>query len=157
MARTRSAAAGMAALAGFRGLLRRVDESGAGFQAAAGPASVSVVISGREGRLRCTITLFDSLAAARADWLPLQSVAMVHPLQDWCWHDSWDRARTITSGDAYMIAVVHDATGKAKALYPLHVRSSRWGKTWVQPMAHNVSDYVSPLIAPDFASLAGFE
>jgi CelD/BcsL family acetyltransferase involved in cellulose biosynthesis len=124
-----SAAAGMAVVADSRAVLRQVGDTVNAAPFAAGSMPVSGVISGRAGPLRCTITLHDSLAAARADWLALQSVAMVHPFQDWHWHDSWDKARTITDGEALMIAVVHDASGTARALYPLHLSPARWGQT----------------------------
>lgn len=155
MAQTRSAAAGIAAIADSRAVLRRIGETGGPAPFTAMSMPVSTVIPGREGQLFCTITLFDSLAAARADWLALQPVAMVHPFQDWHWHDSWDKARVSAAGEALMIALVRDVSGTPKALYSLHVLPSRWGQTWVQPTAHDISDYVSPLISPDFAGSAG--
>ena len=155
MAQTRSAAAGIAAIADRRAVLRRIGETGGPAPFTAMSMPVSTVIPGREGQLFCTITLFDSQAAARADWLALQTVAMVHPFQDWHWHDSWDKARVSAAGEASMIALVRDVSGTPKALYSLHVLPSRWGQTWVQPTAHDISDYVSPLISPDFAGSAG--
>lgn len=157
MAQIRLAVPGMGAATGRRTVQRRIDSGGDGVQPATISMPASAAAAGRAGWLNCNISLFSSLAAARQDWLVLQSTAMVHPFQDWHWHDSWHKARTPTAGESLMIAVVRDASGMAKALYPLHVLPLVGRQTWVQPMAQDVSDYASPLIAPDFAAAAGPE
>ena len=110
-----------------------------------------MVAVARSARDKISLSLHDSLEAAESEWRRFEETADCTVFQCYDWHALWRKHMGAPAGSQPVVIIgrEHD---RVLFILPLAIERGRFART-LKWHAGDLSDYNTPLLAPDFASV----